>query len=119
MKSKPSNKSPQIIQLRWGTLLLRLAALTTLSLICGCQTTEKERTSNLDLKILIGLIGGIPQSKLESVLGVPAHHEFTVLGDSITNRCVSYYFAAYYLVVLFRLHQRCIDEDHPPASVRA
>lgn len=99
--SHAMNPLRRIFQFRWQNHSLGLATMAALLLTSGCQAAEKGHAAGLHPKILLGLERGISQSRLESVLGVPARHEFTAVSGSVTNRCVSYYFAAYYLSYYF------------------
>jgi hypothetical protein len=48
-------------------------------------------------RILLTVERGVSQKQIETLLSVPARHEFTASREQKTLRCVSYYFASFHL----------------------
>jgi hypothetical protein len=63
--------------------------------VCACWTAENRDHPQITPTILLKASCGMSQAKLESLLEVPARHQFTVLRSNCTVRCISYQFNSY------------------------
>ncbi len=91
-----SERSFGAIFLQKLVLLLLIAANA-----CGCRAALTNEIHATIAEVLLTLELGIPQGKLEALLGARARPEFTALRDQMNVRCVSYYFASYRLKYFF------------------
>jgi hypothetical protein len=91
-------------------LLRTLAPLLMLLAGCSSRTAGTINESGISPQILLTVRRGASQKQLETMLGVPARHEFTVSSDHMAIRCVSYQFPSFYLKYYFVLTNDALEE---------
>jgi hypothetical protein len=78
----------------WESALQFLSLCVIVVIASGCRVAEASNTRVPAPQMLLSMERGISQERLETLLGVPAKHEFTVSQEHTLIRCVSYYFVA-------------------------
>lgn len=96
---------------RISRILLRtLTPLLMLLAGCSSRTAGTINGSGISPQILLTVRRGASQKQLETMLGVPARHEFTVSRDHLAIHCVSYQFASFYLKYYFVLTNDALEK---------